>query len=391
MENMEKHREPLYANNAMTSWPKPDAVREAMIAGLECPGSNLRGEGVTSREAGRLLAAARKKCADFLGIGNPDNLMFVPSATYGMNLILGGYLHPDDAVVVARAEHNAVLRPLFNLQESGVDLAWAPMAPGGFIDLAELEQLLEVGVAEGRPFAAVICRHASNVSGAIQPIEDVALLAHQYDAMCISDGAQAAGHLPVNLDRSGIDAWTCSGHKGLLGPKGVGLMYLADGFELKPTIFGGTGSGDADDICAEAIKPICFEPGTEPLPAILGLHAGVEWLSKHPDAMKRTALLGTQLRTKLDRIAGIRVLGPSVDQPHLPIVSLVADNLTPTLLGATLEKDYGIVNRVGLHCAPDAARVLGVYPEGSVRLSLGPFNTQTDVDEIVAAVAEIVG
>jgi selenocysteine lyase/cysteine desulfurase len=379
----------LYANNATTSWPKPDTVAEAMLRGLGCANSSRRGGGLDVADADALLAHARKTCARFLGVADEDNLMFVPSATYGLNMIISGFLKPGDAVIVARAEHNSVLRPIHALEQIGLDIAWAPMAPGGFVDLAELDHLLRVGVDEGRPFKAVICRHGSNASGALQPLEDVVLLAHQYDAVCISDGAQVAGHVPLQLDRLGVDAWICSGHKGLLGPKGIGLMYLAPQFDLDLTIWGGTGSGDADDLCADHVRPDCYEPGTEPLPAILGLEAGVLWLADNEQAVEHVRTLNSKLREGLRIIEKVRVLGPDTNQPQLPLVPIVIEGIPATVLGATLQQRYGIITRSGLHCSPDAAKVLGVYPEGSVRFSLGPFSTQEDVDMIITAVSEI--
>jgi len=386
---MKKTCEAIYANNAATSWPKPESVGAAMLAGLECMGSAGRTVGHDARSASALMESARGTCARYLGVSDPNNLIFVPSATSGLNMVLQGFLKPGDSVIVARAEHNTVLRPLHALAKKGVDLAWVPMAKGGFIDLAELECLLQVGVAEGRPFKAVICRHGSNASGALQPLEDVVLLAHQYGALCISDGAQVAGHVPVDLERIGVDAWVCSGHKGLLGPKGIGLMYLAPQFDLDITLWGGTGSGEADDLCEDHIRPTCYEPGTEPLPGILGLEAGVIWLQEHADEVERAHKLGTQLRRRLSEIEGVRVLGPSVDQPHLPLVPIVADRVPTKVFGATLAQQYGIITRTGMHCSPDANKVLGSYPEGSVRFSLGPFSTASDVDAIISAVEEI--
>jgi len=360
-----------------------------MVHALDCKGSANRGGGQSSVEVEHLMQHARAVCARYLGVTDLDNLMFVPSATHGLNMVLQGYLKPGDAVIVARAEHNAVLRPLFALQQKGIELVWVPMAPGGYIDLAELEELLKIGEEQGRSFKAVICRHGSNASGALQPLGDVVLLAHQYGAVAISDGAQVAGHVPVNLEQLEVDAWVCSGHKGLLGPKGIGLMYLAPQFDLDITVWGGTGYGDADYLCEDHIRPICYEVGTEPLPAVCGLQAGIEWLEMHPDAYKHTDRLGTELRRRLAGIEGIRVLGPTENTPHLPLVPFVCEHIPPKVFGVALEQKYGIISRTGMHCSPDAAKVLGAYPEGSVRLSLGPFNTAEEIDAIVAAVTEI--
>ena len=389
MEYMDPKKHTLYANNATTSWPKPSGVAQAMVDSLAFQGSAGRGGGQGSLDAEHAVEHTRERCAQFLGVSNIENLMFVPSATHGLNMVLQGYLKPGDAAIVARAEHNSVLRPLHALQKRGVELAWVPMAPGGYIDLAELEELLKIGIDQGRPFKTVICRHGSNASGALQPIEDVVLLADQYGATAISDGAQVAGHVPVSLERLKVDAWVCSGHKGLLGPKGVGLMYLAPRFDLDITVWGGTGYGDADYLCEDHLRPTCYESGTEPLPAICGLDAGVKWLQEHPQAAEYTQELGTELRARLIEIPTIRVLGPRADTPHLPLVPFVCEHIPTAVFGARLEKEYGIICRTGMHCAPDAAKVLGVYPEGSVRLSLGPFNTAQDVDYLVEAVSAL--
>ena len=393
---MTDHTGRIYANNAMTSWPKPPGVAEAMVEGLGCTGSARRGSGLDASDADSLLTRARNRCASFLGVSDSDNLLFVPSATYGLNLVLSGFLEPGDAVIVARAEHNAVLRPLHALSEKGVALAWVPMAPGGYIDLPELEALLSIGADSGQPFKAVVCRHGSNVSGALQPLEDAVLLAHQYGAVCISDGAQVAGDIDVDLERLEVDAWVCSGHKGLLGPKGVGLMYLAPHFDLPVTVWGGTGLGDADDLCTDKVRPTCYEPGTEPLPAILGLEAGIVWLQSNRQARERMRALGVELRERLRAIDGIRVLGPpaptaSGPSPQLPLVPVVCDAIPTAVFGALLASEYGIITRSGLHCAPDAAKVLGIYPEGAVRFSLGPFSTAEEVDAIIDAVSALAG
>jgi len=383
--------EMIYANQATTSWPKPPEVADALLTALACPGSAGRGGGAGTLEAERIVNHVRGRAARFLGVGDPNNLIFVPSATHGLNMIIRGCLKAGDSIVVARAEHNAVLRPLHAQAREGIELSWAPMAKGGFIDLAELEELLRIGFAQNRPFKAVICRHGSNASGALQPLEDVVGLAHQYGAVCISDGAQVAGHVPVDLERIEVDAWVCSGHKGLLGPKGVGLMYLAPHFDLDVTIWGGTGYGDADYLCEDKLRPTCYETGTEPLPAVAGLGAGIAWLQHHPEAIERTALLGTDLRARLRAIEGIRVLGPTPEQPHLPLVPFVCEAIPTAVFGARLESEFGIIARTGMHCSPDAAKVLGVYPEGSIRFSLGVSNTQADVDALVDAVATIAG
>ena len=377
----------VYANNATTSWPKPDGVASAMLQGLDHTGSARRGSGLVTQSADVLLDRARTTCARFLGVGEPANLMFVPSATFGLNMIIGGFMQPGDAVIVARGEHNAVLRPLLALERQGAHIAWAPLDDHGFLDLAELEHLLQIGVQQNQPFKAVICNQGSNVSGRMQPLEEIVLLAHQYGAVCISDGAQVAGHESVDLGHLGVDAWVCSGHKGLLGPKGIGLMYLAPTFDLDITIWGGTGYGNADYLCDDRIRPDCYEPGTEPLCAILGLESGVRWLEGHPGSTLRAIALASQLRMRLTQINGVHVLGGEPGTAsHLPLVSVTTDRLTIPEWGSLLQQRYGIITRWGIHCSPDAHRVLGSYPQGSVRFSLGPYNTQDDVDAIVEAV-----
>jgi selenocysteine lyase/cysteine desulfurase len=233
----------------------------------------------------------------------------------------------------------------------------------------------------------VVCQHASNVSGSIQPVADLADIAHENGALLIVDGAQAGGHLPVDLGTLGADAWACSGHKGLLGPQGVGLLYLTPDCEPAELILGGTGHEVAPGETQP--RPERYEAGTPNTPGIVGLGAGARWLAQHGDEQRsREEALTRSLARGVEALEGYRLLGPTAEEPRVPVVSLVHERLSSDRLAYALDKRYGIAARAGLHCAPWAHEALATGG-GAVRLSVGYGVTQEDVDLALAALGEL--
>jgi selenocysteine lyase/cysteine desulfurase len=286
---------------------------------------------------------------------------------------------------------------LSQLQKQGVIVQKIPCLATGVIELNAAERLVKK-----EPVALVVCQQGSNVAGCLQPIAELASLAHAAGARMVVDGAQAAGHIPINLEDLGVDAWFCSGHKGLLGPQGIGVLYLKNGFKPAALITGGTGSGSSewDESCNS--EPECFEAGTQPLPLILGLAAALNWLSAKEAAaeasdytrfltlLKHEQSLTRHLCQGLLDIPGITVLGPDVRTRRLPLVSFVAEQLASDTIAHRLDTEYGIAVRAGLHCAPDAHGSLGTLSTGAVRISLSHANTLDELDLTLAAIAEIV-
>jgi cysteine desulfurase family protein len=367
----------VYLDHAATSWPKPQVVVDAMGRALtELGGNPGRGAYAKAMDTARALRGARREIASLLGVADSRNLLFQPGCTQGLNLVLFGLLKPGDRVVACPTEHNAVARPLNVLASRGVEVVFAQVDEAGLIDAETVEAL----VAEA-PTRAVVCQHAGNVTGAIQPVGRLAEVAHHYGALMLVDGAQAGGHIEVDLGTLGADAWACSGHKGLLGPQGVGVLYLAPGCEPVELVFGGSGQGDSEHPVGPRERPDRYEAGTPNVPGILGLGAAAGWLREQgPQLRKREAALTTRLIAGVNAIPGYRVLGPSADAARAPVVSVLHERVPADRIASALDRTYGIAVRSGLHCAPWAHRSAGTVETGAVRMSFGFGLAEADVD-----------
>ena len=237
---------------------------------------------------------------------------------------------------------------------------------------------------------AVVCQHASNLTGAIQPVPDLADIAHSNGALMIVDGAQAGGHLPVDLATLGADAWACSGHKGLLGPQGVGVLFLAADCDPTPLILGGTGGGASEEEGAPLVRPDRYEAGTPNTPGIAGLGAAARMLlAQAPELRAQEARLARRLHEGVLGIAGFRVLGPEPGKPRVPIVSVVHESIAADKLAFALDRRWGIAARAGLHCAPWAHRTVGTLSTGALRFGVGYGNTDADIDLALSALATL--
>jgi cysteine desulfurase family protein len=375
-------RRTVYLDHAATSWPKAPGVAEAMEHALSALGGNPgRGAYRMALETARAIHGVRREVASFLGVADAKNLLFQPGCTQGLNLALFGLIAPGDRVVACPAEHNAVARPLNVLSQRGVEVVLAEADDAGYADPESVEALVAMA-----PTRAVVCQHAGNVTGAIQPVADLADIAHEHGALMIVDGAQSGGHLAVDLATLSADVWACSGHKGLLGPQGVGLLYLAHGCEPDELVFGGTGQGESELPIGPKHRPDRYEAGTPNVPGIMGLGAAVGWLAENAEAQREhEAALMRRLIEGISELPGYRMLGPGVDEPRVPVVSVVHDATPADQLAYALDKRYGVAVRSGLHCAPWAHRSLGTLESGALRLSVGYGLTEADIDLVLEA------
>ncbi len=366
-----------YFDHGATSWPKPPGVAEALSRAVTDLGGNPgRGAYRMAVETSRAIHRARTDIAAFLGVADARNLLFQPGCTQAMNLVLRGLLRPGDRVVACSMEHNAVARPLNVLAAHGVRVDIVEADPAGVLDPDAVEDAVRAA-----PTRAVVCQHAGNVTGAIQPVADLSDIAHAHGALVLVDGAQAGGHLPVDIGALGLDAWACSGHKGLLGPQGVGLLYLSPACEPDELVSGGSGSGGSEEPLQPRIRPDRYEAGTPNTPGIAGLHAAVSWLCEHGEELRRhEAALTRRLHEGVLGLPGFRVLGPDPGVPRVPVVAVTHDRIAADRLAFALDRQYGIATRAGLHCAPWAHRTLGTLETGALRFGLGYGNTQDDVE-----------
>lgn len=374
----------IYLDNAATSFPKAPGVSRAVAHYLDDVGANLaRSSYASATDCANIALETRRRLCALFSFGDPSHVIFTPGATHSLNYILKGWLRPGDRCIYTQMEHNAVLRPLHQLAQQGVTTQAVPCSAEGLPDLAAFARLL--------PGARlVVVTHASNVCGAVLPLEEMCALAAAQGVPLVADCAQTAGHMPVRF--GGLSALVFAGHKGLLGPAGTGGMLLSAEFAraLAPLVAGGTGSL-SDVLDPPPYLPDKFEAGTLNLPGIYGLHAalgyllarGVDDIFQHEQAL-------TQLFVR--EISGLPVRVLAARAPaRAGVISLdfwPRDNAEAAF---RLESEFGILTRAGLHCAPLAHRALGSYPQGSVRFSFGAFTTANDVRSATRAVAVVTG
>jgi len=372
----------VYFDHAATSWPKAPGVAEAMSRALvELGGNPGRGAYRMALATARAIHGVRRDAAAFLGIPDAKDLLFQPGCTQGLNLALFGLIARGDRIVACPTEHNAVARPLNVLSQRGVEVVLAETDDAGYVDPESVAAL----VSQART-RAVVCQHAGNVTGAIQPVADLADIAHEHGALMIVDGAQAGGHLPVDLAALSADVWACSGHKGLLGPQGVGVLYLAPECEPEELVFGGTGQGESELPIGPKHRPDRYEVGTPNVPGVVGLGAAIGWLTAHAEENRRhERALMHRLTEGIAGLPGYRMLGPAPDEPRVPVVSVVHDAVPADQLAFALDRQYGVAVRSGLHCAPWAHLSLGTLGSGALRLSVGYGLTEDDVDLVIEA------
>ncbi|MEI6127980.1 MAG: aminotransferase class V-fold PLP-dependent enzyme [Pseudomonadota bacterium] len=369
----------IYFDNASTSYPKPQCVYSAVQHALTDIGASPgRGAYRLAREASEIISRTRQKASRLLGISEPERLVFTKNATEGINAALKGWLRPGDRVVLSSLEHNAVVRPLTRLSNEGITRTIINCSSGGLIDIAELKKQL------CPPPRLVVLVHASNVNGALQPVEEIAALCTKAGVPLLLDAAQTAGVQPVQAALWNLGMLVCSGHKGLLGPPGVGLLYVRPGLEIHPLIEGGTGSR-SEELTQPDFYPDRMESGTLDLPAIAGLEAGMDFISeKGVEAFRDNELCHAGvLEQSLSALDRVRVFSPAVRGTG--VVSFTIKGMNPSDVGFILDEAFDIAVRTGLHCAPLAHKTLGTYPEGTVRISPGWFTSSDDIQALMDA------
>lgn len=371
----------IYLDNSATTYPKPQGVRQAMHRALVEYGANpgRSGYGMCLRTT-QTVYECRKLAADFFGAAGPECVLFQPSCTQALNLVLKGALKAGDHVVVSDLEHNAVMRPLTALASRGITYTVAKVVSGD--NDATLESFRK---ALGPKTKLVVCTMASNVFGIRVPVERITALAHQYGVKVCVDAAQGAGLIPIHIGESGIDYLCCAGHKGLYGPMGTGLLVLREPEELLGTLVeGGTGTQSRNLQQPEEV-PERYESGTQNVPGILGLGAGIEFVRRRgPERICREELQKLRyLHGRLSKMGKVTLYTPPPEEPwFVPVLSFNLDGVPSERTGEFLAKG-GIAVRCGLHCAPLAHEKLGTLETGTVRVSPSVFTRKEDMDALV--------
>src|SRR5262245_38291069 len=378
----------IYLDNSATSWPKPEAVYRAVDEYQRRLGAPAgRSSYAEAAETERLIGLCRKKLAQLLGASDPNRVVFTGNCTDSLNLALHGLLRPGDHVVTTVCEHNSVLRPLQFLREyHGVATTYVAADAQGYVDL------LNVAGALTPRTKLIALVHASNVTGAVQPVEDVGRIAAENGIFYLVDAAQSLGYVPVDISRIGCHLLAAPGHKGLMGPLGTGLLYVAPGVEvdLVPQRQGGTGTRSDEDQQPGTL-PDKYESGNLNVPGIVGLEAGVSHVlaTGVTGTQRQLSELTARLLAGLRKLSGVTLYGPEAGAKRVAVISLNTSGYDPQELAALLDANWSIQSRAGLHCAPRMHSALGTLPAGTLRLSLGHFTTDADVDAAIAALSEV--
>lgn len=380
----------VYLDNAATSFPKPTAVYDAVDAYQREIGVAVgRGSYGEALDAQRIVDRCRQRAASLFGAESPSRMVFTYSGTDGLNLALLGLCRPGDHVVTSVLEHNSVLRPLRWLQvRRGIEITLVSPRADGRIEPADVRDCL-------RPETRLVAiLHASNVTGAVQPIAEIGELARRNGSLVLIDAAQTAGHATLDVSRMPVDVVACPGHKGLLGPLGTGLVYLRPGLEEQLDCYrlGGTGTQSEDDHQPRQM-PDRYEAGNHNAPGLAGLEAGLAFLQSETIEKVRSTEAGLTglLVEGLRSLPRVTVYGHASPQtPHVGVVSFNVAGFAPHEAASILDESFGIQARAGLHCAPGAHRWLGTLDGGgTVRFSVGPLTTASEIDHALASVREL--
>lgn len=376
----------IYLDNAATTFPKPDTVYQAVMHVMRDVGASPgRGGYKRSIEASRIMFRARETIAAFLGIHDSSRLIFTHNATGALNQALMGVLQHGDHVITTSMEHNSLLRPLYALSKQGIELTVVNAGSNGLVDPEDIRKAV-------RPETRMVAvGHVSNVCGAIQDIDRIAQICRETGVLLLLDAAQSAGYVPIDVAALQPAMLAAPGHKGLLGPQGTGVLYVAEDVVIRPVFSGGTGTNSTSEE-QPATFPDGFEAGTHNLPGIAGLMAGVEFLAQEGLAAiaDHERRLVEAARCGLLAIPGVRVYGPTDPLRRTAVLSFTVDGLDSSLLATELDHGFDIAVRAGLHCAPRAHQTLGTLPGGTVRISPGWTNTLEDIAFFTDAVVQCI-
>ena len=381
----------IYLDQASTSFPKAPGVAQAMMDYLTMNGVNVnRGCYSSAYSAEEVIYETRQLLAELFHFSKCKNVIFTPNVTTSLNFILKGFLKPGDHILVSAMEHNAVMRPVVQLASSGISFDRIPCRTDGSMILEKVEELI-------RPETkAIVTLHASNVCGTRMPLDALGEICQRHQLYFVVDSAQTAGIVPINMDKMHIDALAFTGHKGLRGPQGTGGFLVSQELaeQMEPLISGGTGSVSHTEEIPD-FMPDRFESGTPNLPGIYGLHEALLYLKTHSlqaineKELSLTGYFLEQLQALVDTGRHIRIIGKKDLTDRNAVVSIQTPEIDMSQVAWQLDNEYGVMTRVGLHCAPNAHKTLGTYPAGTIRFSFGPENTKNELDFAIQGLKKI--
>ena len=378
----------IYLDNGATSFPKPDEVYTFMDSFYRSFGVNPGRSGYDlCMETGDLVDNTRKSLCNFFNGNDPSRLCFSYNSTDALNLIIFGMLKQGDHAITTTLEHNSVLRPLYHQSRfNGVEVDYVPFGTNGFVDPDDIKNKIKANTR------LVVINHASNVIGTVQPIEAIGRICREHDVPLAIDASQSAGKVPIDIEQMHIDIVAFTGHKSLLGPTGIGGLYVREGIEIRHTRAGGTGVRSAERKHLDEY-PYRLEYGTGNVVGIAGLHAGLKWIKeKGMDLIHQQEIKLTRMLTdSLSELDGVSLYCQEDLTDHIAVISFNLDGMEALDVGTLLDGEYDIACRTGLHCAPQVHEQLGTAQiGGAVRVGIGPFNTEDHIKAAIDAIGEIV-
>jgi cysteine desulfurase family protein len=383
----------IYLDNAATSFPKPETIHTAVHEFYSQYGVNPGRSGCDlGLNAEQMIHGTRRRFSEFFNRSlieagktkDQNRLVFTMNATMSLNLIINGTIEPGDHIVTTKVEHNSVIRPVNHKTLDGVEATFVTPDGEGYVDPQEIRKALKKNTK------LVIVNHGSNVTGVVQDLAAIGAVCKEAGVLFAVDSAQTAGVLPIDMAECHISFLAFTGHKGLFGPTGTGGICVADDAEIRGTIFGGTGVRSAELFHLKEF-PYRLEAGTHNLAGIAGLSAGLDWIeARGLDEIHRHEMeLFGFLQEGLSAVDGVHMCGTMNLKRRVATLSITVDGFDPSDVGTILDVDYGVQTRTGLQCAPLMHEHMGTTPRGTVRFSVGPFNTREHIERSIEAVGEI--
>lgn len=374
----------IYFDNAATSLQKPEAVIEAVAEAMKSLGNASRGAHSAALGSNRMVYETRELLAELFHIDDPSRIAFTMNATESLNIAIAGIFRPEDHVITTVMEHNSVLRPLYRMEESGTELSFLQADKKGNISYEELENAIRSNTR------AVICTHASNLTGNVMDLEKIGEICKKHRLLFLVDASQTAGIIPIDVQKMKISVLCFTGHKGLLGPQGTGGIYVAPEINIRPLVVGGSGVQSYLKTQPDEM-PARLEAGTLNAHGIAGLHAAISYIIEkgveqiYQEEHEKTDYFYRMIRS----IPDIHIYGDPEAELHAPIIALNIGDYDSAQVADELMETYGIATRAGAHCAPLMHQALGTQKQGAVRFSFSQFNTRKELDAGIQALREL--